>query len=148
MCCSPHHFADRAATHYHTRAWQTLIHRKEFLSSYSPFTVCYSDVIRPTEWNVIISSIKWWDSTDMISHHVIMPMFSGRYSNMLKETCLFRLCFRLSVPVNNFSVISVEPVLSIEGEVSCSRTQYCAPGEILTSELAIKSPVRVRLFAN
>ena len=29
MCCSPHHFAERAATHYHTRAWQTLIHGKE-----------------------------------------------------------------------------------------------------------------------
>ena len=29
MCCSPHRFADRAATHYHTRAWQTLIHGKE-----------------------------------------------------------------------------------------------------------------------
>ena len=25
MCHSTHHFADRAATHYHTRAWQTLI---------------------------------------------------------------------------------------------------------------------------
>ena len=29
MCCSPHRFADRAATHYHTWAWQTLLHRKE-----------------------------------------------------------------------------------------------------------------------
>ena len=29
MCCSPHRFADRAETHYHTRAWQTLIHGKE-----------------------------------------------------------------------------------------------------------------------
>ena len=29
MCCSPHRFADWAATHYHTRAWQTLIHGKE-----------------------------------------------------------------------------------------------------------------------
>ena len=29
MYCSPHRFADRAATHYHTRAWQTLIHGKE-----------------------------------------------------------------------------------------------------------------------
>ena len=28
MCCSPHCFADRAATHYHTRAGQTLIHGK------------------------------------------------------------------------------------------------------------------------
>ena len=29
MCCSPHRFAGRAATHYHTRALQTLIHGKE-----------------------------------------------------------------------------------------------------------------------
>ena len=29
MCCSPHRFADRATTHYHTRAWQTLKHGKE-----------------------------------------------------------------------------------------------------------------------
>ena len=29
MCCSPHRFADRAARHYHTRAWQTLKHGKE-----------------------------------------------------------------------------------------------------------------------
>ena len=29
MCCSPHRFAVRAATHYHTRAWQTLIYEKE-----------------------------------------------------------------------------------------------------------------------
>ena len=29
MCCSPHRFAVRAATHYHTRAWRTLIYEKE-----------------------------------------------------------------------------------------------------------------------
>ena len=29
MCCSPHRFAVRAATHYHSRAWQTLKHGKE-----------------------------------------------------------------------------------------------------------------------
>ena len=29
MCCSTHCFADRAAIHYHTQAWQSLIHRKE-----------------------------------------------------------------------------------------------------------------------
>ena len=29
MCCSPHRFAVRAATHYHTRAWQTLIYGKD-----------------------------------------------------------------------------------------------------------------------
>ena len=29
MCCSPNHEAVRAATHYHTRAWQTLIYGKE-----------------------------------------------------------------------------------------------------------------------
>ena len=29
MCCSPHRFAVRAATHYHTQTWQTLIHGKE-----------------------------------------------------------------------------------------------------------------------
>ena len=29
MCCSPHRFAVQAATHYHTRAWQTLIYGKE-----------------------------------------------------------------------------------------------------------------------
>ena len=29
MCCSPNRFAVRAATHYHTRAWQTLIYGKE-----------------------------------------------------------------------------------------------------------------------
>ena len=29
MCCSPHRFAVRAATHYHTRAWQTFIYGKE-----------------------------------------------------------------------------------------------------------------------
>ena len=34
MCCSPHRFAVRAATHYHTRAWQTLIYGKDCLSSY------------------------------------------------------------------------------------------------------------------
>ena len=29
MCCSPHCFAVQAATHYHTRAWQTLIYEIE-----------------------------------------------------------------------------------------------------------------------
>ena len=29
LCCSPHRFTHRAAPHYHTRAWQTLIHGKE-----------------------------------------------------------------------------------------------------------------------
>ena len=29
MCCSPNRFAFRDATHYHTRAWQTLIHGEE-----------------------------------------------------------------------------------------------------------------------
>ena len=29
MCCSPNRVAVRAATHYHTRAWQTLIYGKE-----------------------------------------------------------------------------------------------------------------------
>ena len=29
MCCSPNSEAVRAATHYYTRAWQTLIYRKE-----------------------------------------------------------------------------------------------------------------------
>ena len=29
MCCSPHRFVGRAATHYHNRALQTLIHGKE-----------------------------------------------------------------------------------------------------------------------
>ena len=29
MCCSPNSFAVRAATHYLTRAWQTLIYGKE-----------------------------------------------------------------------------------------------------------------------
>ena len=29
ISCSPHRFAVRAATHYHTRAWQTLIYGKE-----------------------------------------------------------------------------------------------------------------------
>ena len=28
MCCSPHRFVVRTPTHYHSRAWQTLIHRK------------------------------------------------------------------------------------------------------------------------
>ena len=34
----------------------------------------------------------------------------------------------------------VEPELSNEDEVSCSRTQHRIPGEILTCDLAIKSP--------
>ena len=34
----------------------------------------------------------------------------------------------------------VEPVLSNEDEVSCSRTQHLAPGEIRTHDLVIKSP--------
>ena len=29
MCCSPHRLAIRAATQYHTQAWQMLIQRKE-----------------------------------------------------------------------------------------------------------------------
>ena len=29
MCCSPNREAVRVATHYHTRAWQTLIYGKE-----------------------------------------------------------------------------------------------------------------------
>ena len=57
---------------------------------------------------------------------------------------------RLYVPVNNFSVISgcfpqVEPVLSNEDEVSCSRTQNHAPGGIRTHDLAIKSPALYQL---
>ena len=33
----------------------------------------------------------------------------------------------------------VVPVLSNEDEVFCSRSQHCAPGEIRTRDLAIKS---------
>ena len=39
----------------------------------------------------------------------------------------------------------VEPVLSNEDEVSCSRTQHHAPGEIPTCDLAIKSPALYQL---
>ena len=39
----------------------------------------------------------------------------------------------------------VEPVLSNEDEVSCSRTQHGAPGEIRTRDLAIKSPTLCQL---
>ena len=45
MCCSPHRFADRAATHYHTRAWQTLMHGKEcfiLLLNYAAFSASIS----------------------------------------------------------------------------------------------------------
>ena len=46
-------------------------------------------------------------------------------------------------PSQNFSVVGtffwVEPVLSNEDEVFCSRTQHRAPGEIRTHDLAIKS---------
>ena len=51
----------------------------------------------------------------------------------------------LHVPVNNFfSCVGkfswVEPVLSNGYEVSCSRTQNHAPGDIQTRDLAIESP--------
>ena len=39
----------------------------------------------------------------------------------------------------------VEPALSNEDEVSCSRTQHRTPGEIRTRDLAIKSPVFYQL---
>ena len=42
----------------------------------------------------------------------------------------------------------VEPVLSNKDEVSCSRTQHCAPGEIRTRDLAIISPVLYQLSHN
>ena len=45
MCCSPHCFADRAATHYHTRAWQTLIHEKEC------FILLLTHELTGTDWN-------------------------------------------------------------------------------------------------
>ena len=45
MFCSPHRFPSRAATHDHTRAWQTLIRGKEcfillmfYLKGVGPFT--------------------------------------------------------------------------------------------------------------
>ena len=44
--------------------------------------------------------------------------------------------------VGTFSL--VEPVLSNEDEVSCSRTQHSAPGESQTLDLAIKSPALYR----
>ena len=33
MCCSPNREAVRAATHYYTRAWQTLIYKRNVISS-------------------------------------------------------------------------------------------------------------------
>ena len=40
----------------------------------------------------------------------------------------------------------VEPVLSYEDDVSCSRAQHLAPGEIRTRNFAIKSPALYRCF--
>ena len=63
--------------------------------------------------------------------------------------CLFVLfvAFRLSQHffshVGSFSW--VEPVLSNENDVSCSRTQHRAPGEIRTRNLTIKSPALYQL---
>ena len=56
----------------------------------------------------------------------------------------------LYVPVNNFSVMSgrfpeFEPILSNEDEVSCSRTQHRAPGEVRTRDIGIKSPALYQL---
>ena len=57
------------------------------------------------------------------------------------------VCLRLNIPVNNFSVIlgrlpgfNQYSVLSNGDEVSCSRTQHCAPCEDQTCNLAIKRP--------
>ena len=40
MCCSPHRFGVWAATHYHTGAWQTLVHRKECLIPLLNHAIC------------------------------------------------------------------------------------------------------------
>ena len=44
------------------------------------------------------------------------------------------------LPPNGSSFSWVEPVLSNGDKVSCARTQHCAPGEIQTRNLVIKSP--------
>ena len=40
----------------------------------------------------------------------------------------------------------VEPVLSHEDELSCSRTHHCASGKIRTRDHTIKSPALYQLF--
>ena len=48
MCCSPNREAVRAAAHYHTRAWQTLIYGKEryiVIVIYLPFKHKQSQII-------------------------------------------------------------------------------------------------------
>ena len=64
--------------------------------------------------------------------------------------CLF-VCLRLYVPVNNFfshfgMASWVKPVLSNGDEVSCSKTQFRAPGEDRTRDLAIKRPTLFKLM--
>ena len=63
----------------------------------------------------------------------------------LKKKNEFFFGLRLYVPVNKFfsrvgTFFWVEPVLSNVDEVSCSKTQHCAPGEIRNRNLAIQSP--------
>ena len=62
---------------------------------------------------------------------------SGRVPGM---GYIILLWHSLSLPYNYF-----EPVLSNEDKVSCSRTQHNATGEILTLDLAIKSPALYQL---
>ena len=52
MCCCPNREAARAATHYHTRAWQTLLYGKNVLSS-------YWSIILFTEWRAVLTPTQY-----------------------------------------------------------------------------------------
>ena len=88
----------------------------------------------------------------------------GKQLRSYREGQLFKQCtgtgkskpvfvwfgFRLYVQVNNFSIMSgvfpgLEPALSNEEEVSCSRAQHHTTGEIRTRDHAIKSPALYQL---
>ena len=64
--------------------------------------------------------------------------------------CLFVWVEALIPSLQFFSHVGmfswVEPVLSNEDEVSCSRTQHRAPGEIQTFDLAITLPTELSVL--
>ena len=71
MSCSPHHFADQATAHYHTRACQTLIHGKDVLSSYFTFLMSLqiSQFIH-MPYKSRANYMIWWKSEG----HIVKPI--------------------------------------------------------------------------
>ena len=82
-CCSPNRFAVRAATYFHTRAWQTLIYGKEC------FTLLFNRVCADLEklWKNRVCFEKSWN---LENKDFLMETIQNQrpYGPRREKTCL------------------------------------------------------------